>query len=258
MNFFLGTCNPEDLGKTSVPLFVSRRRLIRNKRLPVPCGPWALDSGAFTELAMHGTWTVPAMQYSSEVRCFAQRMPGLQWAAIQDWMCEPFMIAKTGLSVWEHHRRTVENYRLLHQLAPDLPWAPVLQGFTNQEYWECVRMYEDNGVDLRSFPIVGLGSVCRRQDTAMVEELIRELHDYGISLHGFGFKLKGIERSAKWLASADSMAWSYDARRSDPLPGCPHEKCANCLRYALKWRSEKVLPAIRRGHRVSESLFAKT
>lgn len=259
MNFFLGTCNPEDLRKTCVQLFVSRRRLIRLKTLPIPCGPWALDSGAFTELAKHGGWRVSAMQYSSEVRRFAQQMGGLQWAAIQDWMCEPFMLAKTGLDVREHQRRTVGSCTLLKQLAPDLPWAPVLQGFTNAEYWDCVRRYEDAGVDLRSLPIVGLGSVCRRQDTAMAEELIRELHDYGIRLHGFGFKIKGIERAAKWLKSADSMAWSYDARRSEPLPGCPHQKCANCLRYALKWRAEKVLPAIRRGyHRATESLFART
>lgn len=249
MNFFLGTCNPEDLRKTSVPLFVSRRRLIRVKTLPTPSGSWALDSGAFTELQMHGRWTIDAMQYSSEVRRFAQEMGTMRWAAIQDWMCEPVMLAKTGLTVSEHQRRTVQNYKLLNQLAPDLPWCPVLQGFTNAEYWDCVRRYEDAGVDLRAFPVVGLGSVCRRQDTAMVEELIQELHDYGLSLHGFGFKIQGIERSAKRLTSADSMAWSFAARRSNPLPGCHHEKCANCLKYALKWRREKVLPAIERGAR---------
>jgi hypothetical protein len=34
-----------------------------------------------------------------------------------DWMCEPFMLAKTGLSVREHQQRTVTNYlnpRVLH------------------------------------------------------------------------------------------------------------------------------------------------
>lgn len=259
MQFFLGTCNPEDLRKTSVPLFVSRHRLIRFKTLPQPCGPWALDSGAFSELQIRGRWTIDAMQYSTEVRGFSQRMGGLKWAAIQDWMCEPIVIqggvvkgkvfAGTHLSVGEHQRRTVENYKLLNQLAPDLPWVPVLQGFTNEEYWECVRRYEDSGVDLRTCPVVGLGSVCRRQDTAVAEELIRELHDYGLSLHGFGFKIQGIENCAKWLTSADSMAWSFDARYSEPLPGCPHEKCGNCLKYALKWRAEKVLPAIERGSR---------
>lgn len=255
--FFLGTCNPEDLRKTSVPLFVSRRRLARIKRLPQPCGPWALDSGAFTELTKFGRWTITAMEYSTEVRRYSQEMGRMRFAAIQDWMCEPFVVKKTGQSVIEHQRRTVANYCLLNQLAPDLPWCPVIQGFTHTEYWDCVRQYENAGVDLRVCPVVGLGSVCRRQDTAMVEELIRELHDYRINLHGFGFKVRGIERSAKWLASADSMAWSFDARRGEPLPGCQHEKCANCLKYALKWREEKVLPAMRRGNKagVPPSIF---
>lgn len=34
------------------------------------------------------------------------------------------------------------------------------------------------------------------------------------------------------------MAWSYAARRADPLPGCTgHRNCANCLTYATAWRN---------------------
>ena len=39
------------------------------------------------------------------------------------------------------------------------------------------------------------------------------------------------------LASADSLAWSYDARRRPPLPGHTHKNCANCQPYALTWRT---------------------
>jgi hypothetical protein len=39
------------------------------------------------------------------------------------------------------------------------------------------------------------------------------------------------------------MAWSFDARHSPPLEGCEHSTCANCLRFALRWR-ERVLKAI--------------
>lgn len=47
------------------------------------------------------------------------------------------------------------------------------------------------------------------------------------------------------MASADSLAWSYDARRSAPLPGhaARHKNCANCRDYALAWRG-RVLAAI--------------
>jgi hypothetical protein len=67
-----------------------------------------------------------------------------------------------------------------------------------------------------------------------------ELAGYGFALHGFGIKTRGLGRYAALLASADSMAWSYNARRHTALPGCPHRNCANCPRWALRWR-ERVL-----------------
>ena len=62
-------------------------------------------------------------------------------------MCEPFIIAKTGLSVREHLRRTVASYLRLKELAPDLPFIPVLQGWQLADYLECAAMYEAAGVD---------------------------------------------------------------------------------------------------------------
>ena len=58
------------------------------------------------------------------------------------------------------------------------------------------------------------------------------------------------------LRSADSLAWSYRARKRPPLPGCPHARCSHCLRYALAWR-ERVLAVIARASRrpVPPSLF---
>jgi hypothetical protein len=49
-----------------------------------------------------------------------------------------------------------------------------------------------------------------------------------------------LARYADCLASADSLAWSFEARRAAPLPGCSHASCANCSRYATAWR-ERVL-----------------
>lgn len=40
------------------------------------------------------------------------------------------------------------------------------------------------------------------------------------------------------LASADSMAWSYAARRTNPLPGCPGTATAlTAWPYATTWRN---------------------
>lgn len=120
MTFYLGTHHPAWLEQTAVPLFLSHRTLAGRRSLPRARGPWALDSGGFSELSMHGTWTVPAARYVDDVRRFVREIGGLRWAAIQDWMCEPVMLAKTGLSIAEHQARTVSSLLELRALAPDL------------------------------------------------------------------------------------------------------------------------------------------
>jgi hypothetical protein len=237
--FYLGTHQAGWLATAGVPLFVSRRRLAR-RPLRRAAAPWALDSGAFTELSTHGRWDVSAADYAAEVRRWSEAPGGLRWAAVQDWMCEPAVLARTGLSVAEHQRRTVDSYLELRTLAPDLPWLPVLQGWVHGDYLRHLGAYARAGVDLAALPLVGLGSVCRRQETGMAEGLIRDLHGMGLRLHGFGFKLGGLRRAGRYLASADSMAWSFGARRSAPLPGCRHRNCAHCLRYALWWRGKAL------------------
>jgi hypothetical protein len=45
-------------------------------------------------------------------------------------------------------------------------------------------------------------------------------------------------QSQQFQTIDSSMAWSYAARRDPPRPGCTsHKNCANCLRYAAKWRA---------------------
>jgi hypothetical protein len=233
--FYLGTHQPHWLERTRIPLFVSHRRLRRMCNLPCAIGPWALDSGGFTELSMHGRWETTPAEYADAVQLYEHEVGNLDWAAPQDWMCEPFMLAKTGLTVRDHQRRTVENYGELRGMAPRLPFFPVLQGWCLADYHRCVEMYDRAGIDLRAAPVVGLGSVCRRQATSEIGEIVQSLASLGLNLHGFGVKTAGLARYAEHLVSADSMAWSYEARRGEPLTGCLHRNCANCLRYAQVW-----------------------
>lgn len=235
MRFFLGTHRPNWLERVDVPLFVSHRTLGPRKRLPVARADWALDSGGFTELSTYGEWRTEADAYVGAVERYATEIGRLQWAAPQDWMCEPWIIEKTGLSVREHQERTVSNYL---ELRDQGPFIPVLQGWEVEDYEACVDLYAQAGVDLTAEPVVGVGSVCRRQGTSEIGSLIKTLYDAGISCHGFGVKTEGLRLAGRYLTSADSMAWSYRARRSWPLPGCTHRSCANCSRYALKWRRE--------------------
>jgi hypothetical protein len=71
----------------------------------------------------------------------------------------------------------------------------------------------------------------------------------GIRLHGFGVKTGGLHLYGHHLASADSMAWSYTARRLPPLPGCTsHANCANCFTYATHWRARILSRLAACGH----------
>jgi hypothetical protein len=236
VKFFLGTHECSWLERCTVPLFVSHRRLARRVSLPRARCEWALDSGGFTELAKFGRWRTEVEVYVDAARRYRDGIGRMAWAAPMDWMCEPFMIERTGLDIDRHQALTVENVSVLREHAPDVAWIPVLQGWSVGDYLICAARYYDAGIDLRAEPVVGVGSVCRRQGTTEIADIFRELRLAGIACHGFGVKTRGLARYGVDLVSADSMAWSYDARRAEPLPGCTHRNCANCSLYALRWR----------------------
>jgi hypothetical protein len=239
--FFLGAHQPGWLARLDVPMFVSHRTLRARRRLPRARGRWALDSGGFTELSLYGHWQTTPAEYAEAVARYADEVGELSWASPQDWMCEPFMLARTGLKIADHQARTVDNYCTLQQLAPGLPFIPVLQGWRLADYLACITRYAAAGIDLGTMPLVGLGSVCRRQASSEIGAIVTELAALGLRLHGFGVKRGGLANYADGLTSADSMAWSYAARRRLPLPGCTgHINCANCARFALGWRAAIV------------------
>tara|TARA_B100001250_G_scaffold89382_1_gene74135 strand:+ start:2389 stop:3123 length:735 start_codon:yes stop_codon:yes gene_type:complete len=244
MEFFLGTHVLNHLEKTDVPLFISRRGFDKRKSSLDAKGSWSLDSGGFSELRLHGGWTLDASEYVERVNRI-NKTPNLRWAAQQDWMCEAIMLERTGLTVREHQRRTVDNFLELRSLECDVPIIPVLQGYSMGEYKDCFEMFEASGVDLRSEPVVGLGSVCRRQNTDDIERIVKYFHAKDLRLHGFGVKTLGLKRYGEMLESADSLAWSFGARYSQAHCSIHKENpttknCANCLNYALEWRSKIV------------------
>ena len=243
--FYLGSHIPAHLAYSPASLFISRARLVRQKRWARAIMPWSLDSGGFTEVAMRGGWTLSAKGYVDAARLYRDEIGLLQWAAPQDWMCEPVALKATGLSVAEHQRRTIENFLELKSIAPEMPWIPVLQGWEPDDYRRCIEQYYSAGVDLAAENLVGVGTVCRRQSHNEAGTILKTIHACGVTkLHGFGFKVLGIRAWGKLLVSADSLAWSFDARYAQKrLPDCTHKarSCQNCLRYALWWR-ENLIP----------------
>jgi hypothetical protein len=239
VRFFLGTHLPSWLGWLGVPLFVSHRRLVRLGRLPVAVESWALDSGGFSELSLHGQWQTTPAAYGRAILRYRDEIGSLAWAAPQDWMCEPPILSRTGRTVGFHQAATVASFLELRDRVGGVV-VPVLQGWRLGEYLACAERYRDAGVDLAAEPVVGLGSVCRRQGTGSIARIVTELAGCGFALHGFGVKTRGLGVYAQHLVSADSLAWSFSARRQPRLPGCTHRSCANCARWALRWR-DRVL-----------------
>lgn len=233
MRFWLGTHEVSWLKRLDVELFVSHRRFQRQQSLPRARGPWALDSGAFSELSQFGEWRSGHADYVAAVRRYQEEVGQLAWCAPRDYMCEPFIVRKTGLSVEEHQRRTVDDFLRLRQDLGMLV-VPVLQGWEPGEYLRCAERYERAGVALELEPLVGIGSVCRRGGSREAEATLVALSP--LRLHGFGLKNSALLRLGYLMESADSMAWSYNARKHKPLPGCSHKSCANCALWAVRWR----------------------
>lgn len=253
--FYLGSHRPHWLANPHMPpLFVSAHTLAAYRRrgddFPKAQARYAIDSGGFTELRDHGTWTLDDDTYGGMIYRFVDdlgRPP--DFVAPQDWMCEAAVIhggvwrgqrfAGTGLSVRIHQELTTGNLVYLRAEFPHVRWLPVLQGWTVDDYLRHVDDYRAAGVDLAAEPLVGLGSVCRRQSTAEIGALIATLASLGLRLHGFGMSKRGLRRYGHMLTSADSLAWSDTARRDRVrLDGCAHlGVCNNCPRWAERWRA---------------------
>jgi hypothetical protein len=240
--FYIGTDNPAWLKRYEGPLFVSRRRLQRYKTLPVAVGRWACDSGGFTEIHKYGEWRLTSKEYAGMVTRYADEIGNLDWAAPQDWMCEPSAVEATGLTPAIHQKNTVANFLDLRQRLGSII-VPVLQGWEHDDYLRCVAMYEKAGVDLTKEATIGLGSVCRRSADDEISAIIASL--YPLRLHGFGMKSAAFVRNADRLVSADSLAWTWKARRGIGLPECngKHKCCKNCYPFAVKWRDSFLAKA---------------
>lgn len=227
--FYTSVHQADFLARARRPLLLSRHRLasedgLRQRRsLPRAAAPWALDSGGFNALRKNGRYLVAPRRYAEEACRYAEEIGQLRWCAVMDWMCEPFVIERTGRSVRWHQMKTVESLFELRSIAPGLPWMPVVQGWEVRDYEACVALYLRNGVDLRAEPVVGVGSVCSRQGMEDATRIVRLLAEMDIRLHLFGYKQTGLGSVLPYCVSADSAAWSRHARNNNVrLEGCTH------------------------------------
>lgn len=191
--------------------FISVKRLVRRKS-DFPAREWIMDSGAFYDIGKHGKFLLSVGEYAEQIDRWS-RCGNFQRAATQDYMCEPFILAKTGLTVRDHQRMTIERYDALRD-ATGSDLLPVLQGY---KPWEYVQHIEDYGARLTPGMWVGVGSVCKRNtNPKAIEDVLLYIKNKrsDLRLHGFGLKITALRSPIvrELLYSADSMAWSKAAR----------------------------------------------
>lgn len=229
MRFFTGLHQPSD-ARHFEAAFVSVNRL-RNRKAPFVVGDWIMDSGAFTEISTHGRYRSSVAEYAAEIRGVVRRQTTGNLLAVvaQDWMCEPFIVAKTGLTVAKHQQLTIERYDALLAENVGVYILPVLQGYAPADYLAHLRAYGDR---LTPGQWVGVGSICKRNgDPRAIAQVLLAIKDErpDLQLHGFGLKTTALADPLvrSLLATADSMAWSFAARREFRNP--------NDWREAVAW-----------------------
>lgn len=247
-NFYLGFHHPSKIGKTSTPLFISFRQLRNRKKKPFNNeSPIYIDSGGFTELNLNGHWTITPEEYSNELLRLKSLNLNFNWVSQQDWMCEEIVLSKTKNSILDHQLKTCDNFATLIDLDDGISYTPVIQGQKIHDYISHIDMFKEYGFDLSNQSIVGVGSVCRRQNTEEIFHLFKELHSMNLNLHGFGVKTLGLKKYHQYLTSCDSLAWSLHSRlgnkKCNSCLSNNNKNCANCLQFAENWR-KNILSSI--------------
>jgi len=237
--FFVGLHQPSDAWRFERAC-ISVRRLWRRVK-PLGCPAVMVDSGAFRELELHGEYEHSELAYATELhRLYTTGVASIAVAVAQDFMCEDFMLARTGATnaalelmshygpapradlIAIHQAWTIERYDALvaaldHLFAGACPFPvlPVLQGYSPADYVRHLVAYGDR---LKPGMWVGVGSVCKRNgDPAAIAAVLKAIKAVrpDLQLHGFGVKVTSLmnEVVRRLLATADSMAWSYAARK---------------------------------------------
>lgn len=233
----MGLHQPSDAKQFLGGLCMVSVKRLWNRKSNFTVGEWMMDSGAFSELLLHGRYRHTPAEYAAQVRQWS-RCGRLVAAVSQDYMCESLILERTGLTIPEHQRLTIERYDDLLPLCGQTYVLPVLQGYWPEEYVAHIRQYGDR---LHRGQWVGVGSVCKRNsDVEEIEQVLmavkRERPD--LLLHGFGVKLTALESSIvrDCLHSADSMAWSYSARKQ----GRDGNSWVEAERFASRIRTQAV------------------
>lgn len=185
-----------------------RKKEWRWGRFPGAGYRW-LDMGGFSLLNKYGDYPFTV---GNAMNLVARLAP--DWYASMDYPCEPEISRRLGLQTnMERIRSTVDMAAGMADLEATVPASvlvPVIQGYTLDEYKQCIDLYDRKEL-IRDY--MAVGSTCMRSNSAELCDLIPPLYEHarqaGVQkLHFFGLKLSPD------LSTVQDCIWSRDSAAS--------------------------------------------
>lgn len=174
-----------------------------------------IDSGGFTAAKRWGQYPWSYAQYADWIR-ESSRDVDLDFCAVMDYACEPTVNRDILATNQARIEATIKNEARLKEVAPDLPWLPVLQGDNLTE-----RAYDlERRRELGQLPTdyAGIGSVCGRGRNGAVETVRFYAWQLpGVKFHGFGMHIQALDDNETYFAlkSWDSYGWTWGKGQRD-------------------------------------------
>jgi len=170
-----------------------------------------IDCGGYSFFHKFGEYQTSDREYLE----YIEKVQPDMWA-LRDYPCESSILRRHGTNVDEQIERTVDNHANLCDLLDD--WDldgeifSVVQGWEPKDYEICIDMMRDRGIPLKN---VGIGSVCGRDSSEDVVEIIRRVSNEADpqKLHTFGVKTDVLqfEEARSLLTSTDSQAFEFSS-----------------------------------------------
>ncbi len=218
MIYYTISCGHERAYMPELPVMLPAsswaRQGLRAPRLPGHITERAADSGGYVATRRWGGYRYGPGEYVAWLRTF-----GPAWAATMDFCCEP-EIAADPAAVRDRQHRTTEMAWRIWRGYRDTPWCwvPTVQGWSVEDYIrhaaELAPLVEEMqahyGRD--SAWRVGIGTLCRRADAAMVRSVACVVAAAlpGAPLHLWGVKASVLRAHVELpnVVSADTAAWN--------------------------------------------------
>lgn len=166
-----------------------------------------VDSGGFQATA---AWDMDYPYEPKKLYDWAESL-GADYVAAPDFACEPELHKS---SVEQRMARTVEAHAYAYNQYKSGSYTfelvPVLQGYTAEQYRECIDWFESEGL-IRDY--MAIGTVCKRESVDAIHDVLTAIETKlpNTDYHMFGMTLNAWKdrRLHGRFRSADTAAWNW-------------------------------------------------